>query len=70
MLIHPSNQLIIGISSVIITSAIRVKYLAESDRDFSWSAAPVYLWANIEPDISIICARLPAMMPLVQLVRE
>lgn len=30
----------------------------------------MYLWTNIEPDIGIICACLPAMMPLVRLVRE
>lgn len=44
--------------------------MAESDRDYSWSASAVYLWSNIEPDVGIVCACLPAMMPLVRLVRE
>ncbi|KAM0802244.1 hypothetical protein BDR22DRAFT_778699, partial [Usnea florida] len=30
----------------------------------------VFLWNNIEPDLAIICACLPTMMPLVRLVRE
>ena len=56
--------------SVIIASAIRVKYLAQSVHDYAWSAAPIYLWTNIEADIGLICACLPAMMPLVRLVRS
>lgn len=56
--------------SVIIASAIRVKYMAESVQDYAWSAAPIYLWTNVEADIGLICACLPAMMPLVRLVRK
>lgn len=46
-----------------------LKYVAENSHGFG-KIAPGFLWTNIEPDIAIVCACLPAMMPLVRLVRD
>ncbi len=49
-----------------VSSCIHLKYLADS----SGNLVPKFLWTNIEPDVGIICACLPTMMPLIRLVRE
>lgn len=69
MLKHSRERLTTRVPSVIIASAIRFKYMAESIHDYLWNAAPTYLWTNIEANIGLICACLPAMMPLIRLVR-
>ena len=69
MLKYSRERLTTGVPSVIIASAIRFKYMAESIHDYLWNAAPIYLWTNIEANIGLICACLPAMMPLIRLVR-
>lgn len=55
--------------SVTISSCIRLKFVADNPHGFG-KIAPGFLWTNIEPDIAIICACLPTMMPLVRLVRD
>lgn len=46
-----------------------LKYVADNPHGFG-KIAPGFLWTNTEPDIAIVCACLPAMMPLVRLVRD
>ena len=64
------KQLTSGASSDITASAIRFQYLFVDVNDLSWTLPPVFLWTNIESDVGIICACLPAMMPLVRLIRD
>ena len=70
MLKSSRERLTTGVPSVIIASAIRFRYMAESIHDYSWNAAPIYLWTNIEANIGLVCACLPAMMPLIRFFRE
>lgn len=51
--------------SVTISSCIRLVSLVHNS-----NLAPASFWTNVEPDVAIICACLPTMMPLFRLVRE
>ncbi|KAI0398805.1 hypothetical protein F4802DRAFT_592000 [Xylaria palmicola] len=32
--------------------------------DFTWAAIPLFFWISAEPGISVVCASLPALLPL------
>lgn len=51
--------------SVTVSSAIRLVALANNH-----NLTPTFFWTNVEPDVAIICACLPTMMPLLRLIRQ
>lgn len=55
--------------SVTVCSGVRLKFAIDNHHGFG-DIAPLYLWSNIEPDIAVICACLPVMMPLVKFIGE
>ena len=54
---------------MIISSCIRLMYTIDN-RHVVGDFGLFCLWTNIEPDIAIICACLPVMMPLIRSVRR
>ena len=52
-----------------LSSCVRLIHIVNNNHQLSGLAA-VYLWTNIEPDVAIICACLPIMMPLARSARE
>lgn len=54
---------------VTMSSCIRLAYTIDTGHLYG-DLGDLYLWSNIEPDIAIICACLPIMMPLIRLVRK
>ena len=56
-------------SSACIASIARISAVDEFTKrtDITWTLGPVFIWSTIEPGLSIVCACLPHLAPLVRL---
>lgn len=54
--------------SVCAISIVRLHYITflKNSIDITWTISSVYVWSTLEPCISIICACLPALQPVIQ----
>lgn len=54
--------------SVCIASLIRIYYITflKTSYDYTWVIGKFLLWSSIEPSISILCACLPTLYPLLR----
>ncbi|GKZ23584.1 hypothetical protein AbraIFM66951_009857 [Aspergillus brasiliensis] len=63
-----SGILAVG-SFACIASIVRIYSVDEFTKrtDVTWTLGPVFIWSTIEPGLSIVCACLPHLAPLVRL---
>ncbi|TGJ82435.1 hypothetical protein E0Z10_g6318 [Xylaria hypoxylon] len=54
-----------GVVAVSIGRFIQIAQIGDGiNDDITWAAIPVFFWISAEPGISILCACLPALLPL------